>query len=106
MTRLSAASKPHIYPTHDAVTPSIQEEGAEHIFSISLQSFFSLSPEFFFLSLSLQSFFFSLSGVFFSLSLKFFLSLSGRSDKDNKQKKDGWGSKTSKSYFAWSSRRW
>ena len=29
-----------------------------------------------------------------------------RSDKDNKQKKDGWGSKTSKSYFAWSSRRW
>ena len=29
-----------------------------------------------------------------------------RSDKDNKQKKDGWGSKTSKSYIAWSSRRW
>ena len=29
---LSAASKPHIYPTHGAVTPSIQEEGAEHIF--------------------------------------------------------------------------
>ena len=31
---LSAASKPHIYPTHDAVTPSIQEEGAEHIFRV------------------------------------------------------------------------
>ena len=29
-----------------------------------------------------------------------------RSDKDNKQKKDGWGSKNSKSYNAWSSRRW
>ena len=29
---LSAASKPHIYPTHGAVTPSIQEEGVEHIF--------------------------------------------------------------------------
>ena len=29
---LSAASKPRIYPTHDAVTPSTQEEGAEHIF--------------------------------------------------------------------------
>ena len=29
---LSAASKPHIYPTHGAVTLSIQEEGAEHIF--------------------------------------------------------------------------
>ena len=26
---LSAASKPHIYPTHGAVTLSIQEEGAE-----------------------------------------------------------------------------
>ena len=31
---LSAASKPRIYPTHDAVTPSIQEEGAEHIFRV------------------------------------------------------------------------
>ena len=29
-----------------------------------------------------------------------------RSDKDNRQKKDGWGSKTSKSYIAWSSKRW
>ena len=31
---LSAASKPRIFfPTYGAVTPSIQEEGAEHIFS-------------------------------------------------------------------------
>ena len=29
-----------------------------------------------------------------------------RYDKDNKQKKDGWGSKTSKSYMEWSSKRW
>ena len=31
---LSAASKPRIYPTHGAVTPSIQEKGEEHIFRV------------------------------------------------------------------------